>query len=320
MARHENASETEEQLTVSNLTMPNGEAEQPKHYSDEASTPTEAGRRRTARPSKQRRWRWLIIAFCAALGVLGGGIWSYLTPPSYIANAIAFFTLAPRHTDDQIIQDPFGGGQFVLQRLDTYAELATSVDVLRGVTQDLHRGNVSELRRHVQATATPGTALLRISVTDSDRQTAVQIADSVMANLGRTVATVEAGGVQDVAPPVPSVPGVGQALAPPGNAPPGEQTAIPPVQLVPVQPAIVPRGASGLGHWAKPLIGLLAGLVVGYVLSHLVRPRRNDDGDQNALTSSEHRHRANVNPESLQTRSAEPELSEPRNFAGKAQG
>ncbi|OBI74852.1 hypothetical protein A5663_16145 [Mycobacterium sp. E740] len=79
-------------------------------------------------------------------------------------------------------------------------------------------------------------------------------------------------GEQSTATPEPAPPPVAPGTSVP-PAPPNGATAGSPVQLVLVQPAIVPPDASGKSSWVRPLIGLVAGLIVGYGLFWLARPR-----------------------------------------------
>lgn len=194
------------------------------------------------------RWQWLIIPVCGALGLTAGVLWALLAPMTYTATGYAFVALTQRPGDDPNSQDPFIGGKFALQRTATYAGLATSADVLKAVAADTHRGSVEQLRRQIEASAVPDRVILRLSVRDADPQAAAQIANSVMDNLKQTVGSLELGDKRS-----------SQKL---GDDPHGS----PPVQIVPVQPALVG------GHTPrryKALAGLLAGLTVGSTVIYL---------------------------------------------------
>ena len=216
------------------------------------------GRRRRRAP--RRRWRWLLVPLGAVVGLLVGLAWAAHTPPSYTAEATAFVGFAPPAGGDPNDQDPFGGSEFVLQRMATYAQLATSAEVLGGVSRDLNRGDVAELSRHVHAMAFPNTVMLRVTVDASQGKAAADIANSVMANLGRVVARLESGNGQAAA----SVNGQDPAV-------PNGQGPVSPVQLLQVQPASAPAKPSG--DFA-PLIGLLAGILVACGLVYVTRVRR----------------------------------------------
>lgn len=202
--------------------------------------------------SKPGRWRWLIIPLCGSLGLAAGTLWALTIPPTYTANAYAFVALTPRPSEDRDSRDLFSAGKFALQRAPTYAALATSTKVLQAVAADMHHGDVDQLRRQVQATAIPDRVILRVSVEDSDRKAAAQIADSVLANLERTVSSLELGSAGSLE--------VG-----------GSQNAPPPVHIVPVQPAIA---APLTPRRYKALAGLLAGSILGAAVVYLTRSRR----------------------------------------------
>jgi uncharacterized protein involved in exopolysaccharide biosynthesis len=267
--RYRPVSETGGQRTAS-WPMPDGAAVQPDAYLRDSSSAADVDRRKRRRSWNPRRWRWLMVVFCAALGAFAGEMWSRSAPPIYTADAAGFVAFTPRAGDDPNNVDPFGAGNFVQQRMDTYADLATSAEVLQGVAQDLHYGDVAELRQHVDATATPGTVILRVTVTDNDGPTAAQIADSVMANLGRTVAALEGSGTQ-----LPHR--LGSFL---------DARTIPPVKVVPIQPAIVPQRPSG-NVLTMPLVGLFIGLILGSALFYLTRARKGANGSQEELASAE---------------------------------
>lgn len=199
-----------------------------------------------------RRWQWLIIPLCGVLGLAMGMLYALSTPPTYTANATAVVAMSPRAPDDPSLQDSFSGGPFAIQRAPTYAALATSTDVLRAVVADMHHGDVEGLRSQVQVSAIPNTLTLQFSVTDSDPQVAAQIANSVMANLARSVSFLELGG---------------SGFLELGGAKP----ALAPVQILPVQPALVTPPPPG---WYTPAAGLAAGLAFGAAVLILLRYRR----------------------------------------------
>jgi capsular polysaccharide biosynthesis protein len=201
-----------------------------------------------------RNWRWLIIPLCGSVGLAAGTLWALSVPRIYTASTYAFVGLSPRPADDPNSGDPFAGGKFPLQRAPTYAALATSTDVLQAVVADIHHGSVNQLRRQVQAAAIPDSVIIQITAEDPDHQTAIQIADSVTANLARTVASLELGGTGPVE--------LGGAQ---------HAAASPPVQIVPVQPAVL---GPMVARRYKALGGLIAGLMFGTAAFYLLRSRR----------------------------------------------
>jgi capsular polysaccharide biosynthesis protein len=187
---------------------------------------------------------WLVIPICGVLGMLGGLIWTAATPAIYQSQAAAFISMTALPANDPNHNDPFGSSQFALQRVQTYAQLATSPQVLQGAMRDLHRGEGVGIGENVKV-GSSGGVMLWVTVEDGDAQTAAHTADAVMASLVRSVAALEADG--------------------------GQRS---PVQLVPVQPALVPNKPAGRGGLIKSLLGLLVGLGLGGTAFHFIRSRR----------------------------------------------
>ena len=216
-----------------------------------------------SRPSRARiRLRqsprhWLVIPILGVLGMLGGLIWTAATPPIYQSQAAAFISMTALPTDDPNHNDPFGSSQFALQRVQTYAQLATSPQVIQGAMRDLHRGDGAAVAENVKV-ASSGGVILWVTVEDGDAQTAAHTADAVMASLVRSVAAVEADG--------------------------GQRS---PVQLVPIQPALVPNKPAGRGGLIKTVLGLLAGLALGGAAFHFIRTRRDGKRPQNTGNNTE---------------------------------
>ena len=213
-------------------------------------------------PPRPPPWRWLIIPLCGILGLAVGILWVISIPPTYTANAFAVVAMSPRAPDDPSLQDSFSGGPFAIERAPTYAALATSTDVLRAVVADTHQGDVDGLRAKVAASAVPNTLMLQFAVSDADPEVAVQIANSVMANLARSVSFLELGG---------------SGFLELG----GGKPALAPVQILPVQPALLaPLGPS----WYEPVGGLIAGLAIGCAVFFLIRRRGDAGGRRGGLS------------------------------------
>ncbi|WP_156687064.1 hypothetical protein [Mycobacterium sp. Marseille-P9652] len=199
-------------------------------------------RQGTARRNVRRGPKiWLVVPFCGAIGLLGGLAATAATTPTYEAESAAFVSMTALPVDDPNSNDPFGSSQFALQRVQSYAQLATSPQVIQGAMRDLHLGDGAA--PDVKVTTTGGV-MLWVTATDRDPHTAARMADAVMANLVRSVATLEAGG--------------------------GPHS---PIQLVPVQPAIVPDAPEGNGALVKTLIGLLGGVGLGGAAYYVIRSR-----------------------------------------------
>jgi capsular polysaccharide biosynthesis protein len=206
---------------------------------------------------RRPRRHWLVIPVCGVLGLFAGLILGASAPPSYESQAAAIVSMTSLPADDPNSSDPFGGSQFALQRVQSYAELATSPQVLQGALRDLHRGDGGELSRNVKVSSTGGV-MLWVTVDDGDPKTAAHMADAVMANLVRSVAALEAGGGQHS-----------------------------PIQLVPVQPAIVPEVPVASGAFLDTLFGLLVGLGLGGAAYYFIRRRSGGKRHQNAARRAE---------------------------------
>ncbi len=200
---------------------------------------------------------WLVIPVCGLLGLFAGLIFGASAPPSYESQTAAFVSMTSLPTDDPNGADPFGGSQFALQRVQSYAELATSPQVLQGALRDLHRGDGADLSKNVKVSSSGGV-MLWVTVDDADPQVAAHTADAVMANLVRSVAALEAGG--------------------------GQRS---PVQLVPVQPALVPDQPVESGAFVTTVFGLLVGLGLGGVAYYIIRKRSGGGRLKNSVRNSE---------------------------------
>jgi succinoglycan biosynthesis transport protein ExoP len=200
---------------------------------------------------------WLVIPVCGVLGLFAGLILGASAPPSYESQTAAFVAMTSLPTDDPNSADPFGGSQFALQRIQSYAELATSPQVLQGALRDLHRGDGADLSKNVKVSSSGGV-MLWVTVDDGDPQAAAHMADAVMANLVRSVASLEAGGGQHS-----------------------------PVQLVPVQPALVPDQPVKSAAFVTTLFGLLVGLGLGGAAYYFIRRRSRRGGHQSRVGNSE---------------------------------
>lgn len=203
---------------------------------------------------------WLVIPVCGVLGLFAGLLLGASAPPSYESQSAAMVSMTSLPTDDPNGADPFGGSQFALQRIQSYAELATSPQVMQGALRDLHRGDAADLSKNVKVSSSGGV-MLWVTVDDADPQVAAHTADAVMANLIRSVAALEAGGGQHS-----------------------------PVQLVPVQPALVPSEPVASGGFVKTLFGLLAGLGIGGAVFYFIRKRSGGLRPQNRVRNSESGH------------------------------
>ncbi|MEU2349089.1 hypothetical protein [Modestobacter sp. NPDC049651] len=206
------------------------------------------GHHHPAAPERGRGWRSLRAAGGALVvaGVLVGGAAALVVHPVYTTTAESFASLT-RSSAGQ--SDPFGGSQFVLQRMQSYAQLATSRDVLGGVVTQmgLHE-TADELADAVSVTAPPDTVVLRIAVRDRDPERAASIADAVAARQAEVVEAMEAVG------------------GPAGTAP---------VRITPVDQADVPDRVAAVPRVARfAVVGGVVGLVLAGCLALVRRSLR----------------------------------------------
>jgi capsular polysaccharide biosynthesis protein len=154
---------------------------------------------------------------------------------TYTATTTSFVSMAGRTPDS----DPFAGSQFVLQRMTTYAGLATSADVLGPVIADLHLNlTPASLAHSVTSTGTPDSVLLAVTVTDADARRAVTIADAIAKQQAMVVEASEAPDGLSSASPV-------------------RVTVVDPARAVPA--SVVPPVMAGLGKAGVAALLVLLG-------------------------------------------------------------
>jgi capsular polysaccharide biosynthesis protein len=242
------------ELTARNGAAPNGEnprkslSQRISHALGKKAPATSDEAQETAKATRVRlRYsprHWLVIPVCAVLGMLAGLVWGASATPVYQSQSAAFISMTALPVDDPNHNDPFGSSQFALQRVQTYAQIATSPQVLQAALRDLHRGDAPDIAQNVKVSSTGGV-MLWVTVEDRDAQSAAHLADAVMASLVHSVSTLEADG--------------------------GQRS---PIQLVPVQPALVPDRPESSGALLKTLGGLVLGLALGGGAFYFIRSRR----------------------------------------------
>ncbi|WFE21638.1 hypothetical protein O7621_28115 [Solwaraspora sp. WMMD937] len=132
--------------------------------------------------------RWLVLAL-VLLGGAGAGLASAQQEPMYRADAQLFF--APNFTTRDIGQLN-EGGNYILQRVRSYAEVGNSPEVAEAVVRRLGLPyQPSELTQRVTVTGAAGTAVLTVEVRDPDPVRARDIADAIAAEFPAYVARLE---------------------------------------------------------------------------------------------------------------------------------
>jgi capsular exopolysaccharide synthesis family protein len=188
--------------------------------------------------------RWRIVLACTVLVLGGAGTLTYLTTPTYAANATAFVSISSAGTADASI---YASSQFAMQRVASYTEVVKSPDTLQPVIDKLGLNmSVRQLRAVVSAENPVDTVLIKVSATDSDPLRAQAIVNAVSDQMGVNIERLE----------TPRTPG--------GKSPVKVTTTVP--SLAPQQP-ISPKIPLNLA------LGLLAGLALG-VITAVIREQQ----------------------------------------------
>jgi len=155
--------------------------------------------------------RWLVWGTGLVLGVLAALGLSLASPVKYTAQATSFVTVAERV--DGGSGEIFQGSQFAVQRVKSYAPLATSPRVLDPVLTELGLSlSRRDLAREVEVSSPPETVLLEVQVTDPSAHQAALLADAVSTQLGKVIEELETANGSDVS-------NVRVSLAQPATAP-----------------------------------------------------------------------------------------------------
>ena len=194
---------------------------------------------------------WWLIVLAALVGVAGAGALTFLATPLY-SSTTKLFVSTSSSTDTS---SAYQGNLFSQQRVSSYAELLSGVDLAGQVVQDLHLEMTPEqLAAEVSATALPDTVILKMTVTDPSAERARAIAESLGRKFSAQVLQLESpvGG------------GASTVKVTPVQAP--------EVNRTPVSPNMTRNVALGL------VFGLLAGLGLALLRSRL----------DNTVKTSEH--------------------------------
>ena len=115
-------------------------------------------------------------------------IFNAVVQPRYTAVATSFVNVAEGADPAEIFQ----GSQFVVQRMSSYAPLASSPLVLQPVITKLNLPtSVRDLRKEITVSSPPETVLLEVSATDAVAATSARIADEVSIELGKVIQELE---------------------------------------------------------------------------------------------------------------------------------
>lgn len=133
---------------------------------------------------------WALILAAAILSAAAGWLATQLVEPTYTAASRVFVT-APGPTSPKNSLD---GNRGSLVRVETYVQLATGEQVLRRVIASQGLPLEPEaLKNDITVVPTPGSALIEISVVNSDAEQARDIANSVAVQLIKLVGEIDLG-------------------------------------------------------------------------------------------------------------------------------
>ncbi len=174
----------------------------------------------------------VLIIIMTLVGVGAAAAWSLTRTPMYNASSTVYVSTQAGDSVAELQQ----GQSFTQARVATYAALATTPVVIDPVITELGLDSTAAAQAgRVTATATTGTNLIRITVTDADPAQAAEISNAIAASLTTTVESLD------------TLEG---------------QTASP-VRLTRVENALPPSQASSPNAPLNLALGLLLGIAAG---------------------------------------------------------
>ena len=133
----------------------------------------------------RRRWQTIVVFVLLALLVATAA--SLLVSPRYESTARVFIS-----TDTKTSQEAIAGSQFTAQRVQSYADLADSREVMRQVIADRSlEVSASKLAKQVDASVAQDTVIITLTVTDDDPAQAQKIAQSTVESLSTVIEQLE---------------------------------------------------------------------------------------------------------------------------------
>jgi capsular exopolysaccharide synthesis family protein len=134
----------------------------------------------------QRRWLTIAVMVALALGI--SGVMVATTTPVYRSNARVFIS-----ADVRDVQDAYLANLISAQRVQSYADLANSQDLLQRVIDRLNlQLTPAELAGKVQGAVVQNTSIISLQATDTDPHQAQRIAQADAAELRSYIGDVEA--------------------------------------------------------------------------------------------------------------------------------
>ena len=203
----------------------------------------------------RRRWISVLIVALTILAV--ASLATLAMPKKYTATTRLFFSVAA-----DSVADLAQGSSFTERQMSSYAQVATSPEVLDAVIQKVPLSTTAaEMAKSVVATVPPNTVILEIAATDADPRQAAEIANAVGAELAN----------------------VAKELAP--DRADGSEV----VQVTTVAPAQVPGEASSPNVFRNLSLGLALGLFLGFgvaALRHVLDTKVQSEEDVRRLTET----------------------------------
>ncbi|MFL6158071.1 MAG: polysaccharide biosynthesis tyrosine autokinase, partial [Marmoricola sp.] len=121
----------------------------------------------------QRRWLTIVVFFL--LGLLGGGSLTYFQTPQYESKARIF--ISAQSASDSDASGAVAASYFAAQKVQSYAQLATSRDLMQRVIARLKLNlTPAQLGDKIEASVAEQTVIIDLKVKDGDAGKAQQIA------------------------------------------------------------------------------------------------------------------------------------------------
>ena len=133
------------------------------------------------------RRRWLLILGSAIVVVALAALITSQTTKQYASTARVFISTTPSNS-----ADAYQGGLFSEQRVASYADLVSGLELSQRVIDQLQLDtNATDLAKKIEATVVPDTVVLKITVTDPSPIQAQKINDGVVKQLQDFVGELE---------------------------------------------------------------------------------------------------------------------------------
>ncbi len=206
---------------------------------------------------KLTRRHIVVIAICAALGLLTSFVWMLLQDEVYTANSSGYVTAG----GGQSISESFSSQTLAQQKAKAYVTLFTNRNVSEDVIKKLKLDTTpSELTSRITATLPPDGVTIEVTAEAGTPEQARDIADAVV-----KAAAAEAKKMEQAGPSR-------KAMGPDGEV--TDVSSQAQVVIVPSESAVLPTAPSFPQPQRILPIGLILGLLVGYAIAAI--RHRND--------------------------------------------